>query len=197
MHYGFIDFEMTCDGKIVDDRFIDDHRMPFTKREIISVGFIICDDKYNIKNRYESVVRPLINPELTEYCIRLTGLHQSQVNAGKKCNKAFGDVLELCNRYSVDKIFSYGTADKQVITINAKGYKKINESVGNIYAVKSKLVDVEKTIVKAIGAKGTPGLQKVVARLGIKKKGQIHDAMDDAMYLYKICKELDLRMIDT
>ena len=30
-------------------KFIDDGRMKRSQREIISVGFVVCDDKYNIK----------------------------------------------------------------------------------------------------------------------------------------------------
>lgn len=36
---------MTCDGKQENGQFIDDGRMKCSQREIISVGFIVCDDK--------------------------------------------------------------------------------------------------------------------------------------------------------
>lgn len=49
MHYGLLDIEMTCDGKQENGKFIDDGRMKRSQREIISVGFVVCDDKYNIK----------------------------------------------------------------------------------------------------------------------------------------------------
>ena len=52
LHYGLLDIEMTCDGKQENGKFIDDGRMKRSQREIISVGFVVCDDKYNIKNRY-------------------------------------------------------------------------------------------------------------------------------------------------
>ena len=37
--------EMTCDGRREGDKFIDDGRMSRYQREIISVGFIVVDDK--------------------------------------------------------------------------------------------------------------------------------------------------------
>ena len=59
LHYGLLDIEMTCDGKQENGKFIDDGRMKRSQREIISVGFVVCDDKYNIKNRYYSFVKIL------------------------------------------------------------------------------------------------------------------------------------------
>lgn len=50
LHYGLLDIEMTCDGKQENGKFFDDGRMKRSQREIISVGFVVCDDKYNIKN---------------------------------------------------------------------------------------------------------------------------------------------------
>lgn len=104
MHYGLLDIEMTCDGKQENGKFIDDGRMKRSQREIISVGFVVCDDKYNIKNRYYSFVKPLHNTTITTYCEKLTGITQADVNCGKKCNNAFRDINEMCKRYSIDYI---------------------------------------------------------------------------------------------
>ncbi len=198
MNYGFLDIEMTCDGHIDNGHFIDDGRMPFYKREIISVGFIVSDDKYNIKDRYYSVVRPLINPILSEYCIQLTGLSQEQVDRGKKCNDAMGVIRKLCSKYSVKYIFTYGNADKDILSHTCKNIRKrFNEKAVNIYAVRNKVIDVKPAILDGIGAKGklTPGLEAVRDQLGIKKKGTLHNALNDAVLLFKICREIDVQMV--
>ncbi len=199
MNYGFLDIEMSCDGHIVNGRFIDDGRMHFSKREIISVGFIVSDDKYNIKNRYYSNVKPMINPVLSDYCKQLTGLSQEEVDKGKKCNNAIGDIRNLCSSYSVDYIFTYGNADKDILNLTCQKYrKKFNENVVNIYVVRDKIVDVKPAILEGIGVKGkhSPGLESVREQLEIKKKGTLHNALDDAMILFKICREIDVQMID-
>ncbi len=197
MNYGFLDIEMTCDGHIDDGRFIDDGRMHFSKREVISVGFIVSDDKYIIKNRYYSIVKPMINPVLSDYCKQLTGLSQDQVDNGKKCKNAIRDIRTLCNRYSVDYIFTYGNADKDVLNITCqKNRKKFKENVGDIYAVRDKMVDVQPAIAEGLGVKGKPcqSLNSVRENLKIKNKGTHHDSLDDAMTLYKICREIDIQM---
>lgn len=92
MFYGFLDIEMTCDGKQENGKFIDDGRMKHSQREIISVGFVVCDDKYNIKNSYSSFIKPVHSTKITDYCEKLTGITQSDVDHGKKCNNAFRDI---------------------------------------------------------------------------------------------------------
>jgi len=79
LHYGLLDIEMTCDGKKEDGKFIDDGRMKRSQREIISVGFVVCDDKYNFKKSYSSFVRPVHNTTITDYCEKLTGITQRDV----------------------------------------------------------------------------------------------------------------------
>lgn len=128
MIYGILDIEMTCDGKQDNGKFIDDGRMKRAQREIISVGFVVCDDKYNIKNRYSSFVKPVNNPTITDYCENLTGITQNDVNHGKKCNNAFRDIREMCEKYSIDYIFTFGNADKDGIIVSAKWIKKEGKS---------------------------------------------------------------------
>ena len=71
MYYGLIDVEMTCDGKKTNGKFVDDGRMKHSQREVISVGFVVVDDKYRIKAKYSSFVKPVHNPIITSYCQEL------------------------------------------------------------------------------------------------------------------------------
>ena len=62
------------------------------------------------------------------YCMKLTGITQSDVGRGKKCNNAFRDIGELCKRYFVDYIFPFGNADKGALKLQiyALDYDEIN-----------------------------------------------------------------------
>lgn len=153
LHYGLLDIEMTCDGKKEDGKFIDDGRMKRSQREIISVGFVVCDDKYNFKKSYSSFVRPVHNTTITDYCEKLTGITQRDVDNGKKCNNAFRDVREICKRYSIDYIFSFGNADKMGIIFSIKWNKKAKEKVNNLFVVSEKIIDVRPAILNEINCK--------------------------------------------
>lgn len=150
MNYGLLDIEMTCDGKQENGKFIDDGRMKHSKREIISVGFVVCDDKYKIKNTYSSFVRPTRNKSISDYCKNLTGITQDDVDHGKKCNDAFRGILRLCSRYSVDYIFTFGNIDKYSIVISAQNNRK-KEKAGALYSISEKILDIRPTILKEIG----------------------------------------------
>ncbi len=189
--------EMTCDGRHEGDKFIDDGRMPRYQREIISVGFIVIDDKYNIRNRYSSNVKPIHSPVLSDYCKKLTGITQNEVDRGKKSNNAFRDMKSLCDRYNVDYIFVFGDFDEIAIKATAKWNKKAKEKTDNLFVIKDKIVDVRPAIIEAFGGRcNGMGLSKVADELGIKKKGEHHDAVDDAMLLFRVCKKLNIQMID-
>lgn len=198
MIYGILDIEMTCDGKQENGKFIDDGRMKRAQREIISVGLVVCDDKYNIKNRYSSFVKPVNNAAITDYCEKLTGITQNDVNRGKKCNNAFRDIREMCKRYSIDYIFTFGNADKDGIMVSAKWIRKKGEKVNNLYFISEKIIDVRPAILKGINCKNfrrSPSLSKIAEDLEVKIKGRHHDALNDAVLLYKICRELSIQMV--
>lgn len=198
MIYGILDIEMTCDGKQDNGKFIDDGRMKRAQREIISVGFVVCDDKYNIKNRYSSFVKPVNNPTITDYCENLTGITQNDINHGKKCNNAFRDIREMCKKYSINYIFTFGNADKDGIIVSAKWIKKKKEKVNNLYFISEKIIDVKPAILKGINSKNyrrSPSLSKIAEMLQIKMKCKHHNALNDAVLLYKICKELNIQVV--
>ena len=198
MIYGLLDIEMTCDGKQEDGKFIDDGRMKHTQREIISVGFVVCDDKYNIKNRYSSFVKPVHNTIITDYCENLTGITQNDVDRGKKCNNAFRDIREMCKKYSVDYVFTFGNADKAGISTSAKWIRKKGDKVNNLYFISEKIIDVRPTILKGIDCKNyrrSPSLSKIAEKLEVKMKGKEHDALNDAVLLYKICRKLNIQVV--
>lgn len=188
---------MTCDGRQEDGKFIDDGRMKHSQREIISVGFVVCDDKYNIKNKYSSFVKPVHNTTITDYCEKLTGITQSDVDRGKKCNNAFRDIREMCKRYSVDYIFTFGNADKTGIMFSVKWNRKEKEKVNNLFAVSEKIIDVRPEILKRIDCKNyrrCPCLPKIAEKLEVKIKGEHHNALNDAVLLYKICSKLNIQV---
>ena len=60
-----------------------------------------------------------------------------------------------------------------------------------------KFIDVRPTILKAINCKNyrkSPGLFKIAERLNVKIKGEQHNALNDAVLLYGVCRELNIQM---
>lgn len=176
---------------------IDDGRMNPFEREIISVGFVVIDENYNIKKKYTSYVKPIHRPILTDYCKELTGISQEDVDHAKKSNDVFRDINALCGKYSIDYVFAFGNFDEEIIKVTAKWNRKANERTSKLYPMLKKITDVRPAILKAIGKsqRRSPGLRKIAEELGVKVKDEKHDALGDAMLLYRVCRKLNIQMI--
>lgn len=197
MNYGFLDIEMTCDGKQENGKFIDDGRMKRSQREIISVGFVVCNDEYNVITNYSSFVKPVRNTVITEYCTNLTGITQSNADNGKKCNNAFRDIRKMCYKFSVNYIFTFGNADSFGIRSTVWRNKKQKEDVSNLCAVLKRIVDIEPIILKKQefeNYKKRPGLSKIADMLNVTIKGERHNALNDAFTLCEVCRKLNISL---
>ena len=67
-----------------------------------------------------------------------------------------------------------------------------------MYNVSKKIIDARPTILKAINCKDyqkSPGLFKIAEQLNVKIKGEPHNALNDAVLLYKVCKKLNIQML--
>ena len=197
MYYGLIDVEMTCDGRKINGKFVDDGRMKHSQREVISVGFVVVDEKYRIKAKYSSFVKPVHNPIITSYCQELTGITQKNVDGGKKCNDAFQDIFYLCRKFDVKHILSFGNCDKMGLSTSVKWIKNKNkkEKVWAICTIAKKIVDVQPALLKVIypkGIKHRPGLKKIADKLQIIGKKAQHNALNDTILLASVCDKAGL-----
>lgn len=104
----------------------------------------------------------------------------------------------MCEKYSIDYIFTFGNADKDGIIVSAKWIKKKKEKVNNLYFISEKIIDVRPAILKGINCKNyrrSPNLSKIAEILSVKIKGKHHNALNDAILLYEICKELNVQVV--
>ena len=196
MNFGILDLEMTCDGKQVGKKFIDDGRMRHFLREIISVGFIVTDENFSVKKSYQNFVKPARNSTLTEYCKNLTGITQSEIDGGKICNDAFFDIAEMCRNFSVEIILTFDRFDKAGVINSARFCKEAKEPFKNIYIVAEKIFDVKPIILSAVsnGNKKRLSLSKISQMLQIEIDAAKHNALNDALLLCKICKRVNFKI---
>ena len=78
-----IDLEMTC---------CDDSSIPEEERETIEIGAVLMslpDGK--VLSEFQSVVRPVRHPRLTEICIKVTGIVQSEVDGSREFPSVWND----------------------------------------------------------------------------------------------------------
>ena len=49
-------------------------------------------NKQKVIGEYQTYVRPVLNPKLTEFCTKLTGIEQKQVDTGITIQEAISEV---------------------------------------------------------------------------------------------------------
>lgn len=89
-----VDLEATCDE-------IDKSEPPRSltvvpeMMETIEIGLMVIDlETLEIVDEFQRFVRPLINPTLTDFCIKLTSIQQADVD-GARTYREVGDELRM------------------------------------------------------------------------------------------------------
>lgn len=99
-------------------------------REIVQIGALRLREDFSIVEKYEALVRPVANPQLSSYFTELTGIDQDTVDReGLSPAAALGDFLGFCRGQSV---LSYGN-DMVVLGENVGWARARGEEVKNSY----------------------------------------------------------------
>ena len=83
-HYLVVDLEATCD---------EPQSFPRSETEIIEIGAVlVAADSLQPVREYQTFVRPIRHPRLTEFCTRLTTITQDQVDGAPRFPQALADL---------------------------------------------------------------------------------------------------------
>jgi inhibitor of KinA sporulation pathway (predicted exonuclease) len=143
---------------------------PDEHREIIQIGAVLVDAEFHELGHFRVLVRPRLNPLLSDYVTALTGITQSQLNrCGIDLNEAFGRLRELGQP---GLPFLSNGDDGSVIAENCRLAGLDNPFLG-------RTVDVHDEL---LAASGRPRLVSadLVELFGLGDLGRGHDALADA-----------------
>lgn len=88
---------------------------PGQLREIVQIGALRLTEDLSVVEEFEALVRPVVNPELSDYCTGLTGIDQATLDReGRPPAEALSDFLGFCQGQTA---LSYGN-DMMVIGEN-------------------------------------------------------------------------------
>ncbi|MDP4183434.1 MAG: 3'-5' exonuclease [Bacillota bacterium] len=172
MNYIIFDLEATCweneNGR---------------KSEIIEIGAVKLNYKLEKIALFSKFVKPVINPELSDFCTKLTTIKQSDVeNADifEKVIKEFEDFIGedgyLC---------SWGFYDKKQILAECT----LKDYSGKIVNLLEKHISVKHQFAKIREIRPC-GMSYALELLGLKLEGTHHRGIDDALNITKIFKEV-------
>lgn len=95
-------------------------------REIIEIGLVVIDlegDQAEPTAKFSSVVRPVLNPTLTQFCTRYTSIRQAEVDAAPSYPEASAALTEFVTQ--LDTLpggwswGSWGASDLELLERNA------------------------------------------------------------------------------
>ena len=104
-----VDIEATCDEGSTHSY------MPGNEMETIEIGAVIYEHPNRIVERYETLVKPVIHSQLTDFCIGLTGIKQSDVDSAMLFGPAWQEFSAWRNRHDHDRWMSWGAFDRTLL----------------------------------------------------------------------------------
>jgi inhibitor of KinA sporulation pathway (predicted exonuclease) len=172
-YYLIIDLEATCSN----DGIVPRHEM-----EIIEIGAVMQSSlTYEIESEFQIFVRPVRHPELTSFCMELTGIAQHEVaNA-----PLFADAIEALKEWMypfTDSLFcSWGDYDRNQFIQDCDYH-------GVAYPFRSKHLNLKAALASAAGQRKKLGIGDALRSLGLRFEGSQHRGLDDARNIARIVR---------
>lgn len=163
--------------------------------EIISIGFVICDNRFNGQKKFYTLVSPLSQVPVFPMISRMTGITTDMLEGQPSFAQMSESVTELMHKYHVGKVYTWGAADKHSLLAEKTSYRKKRKN-GYQQASRWDYIDLCEDISGVIsnemlGIRGglAINMENLMFVCGIHEK-QEHNALSDALQLFQCVKHL-------
>ncbi|EGR2227521.1 3'-5' exonuclease [Vibrio parahaemolyticus] len=168
-----IDFEMTC----CDENEIES--------EIIEFGVCIINLKSGQTiHEYSTLVKPVLNPTLTTFCEKLTGITNKDVELeGVSFDAALKEFQSKLEQHNVKSFIQWGCGDMRQL-------KKDHDlhNLDKSFVESLNVVDLKKPFSQSFGCRYRIGLKKAINIAGIERTSKAHRALPDAIETAKLAQ---------
>lgn len=173
-HYLVIDLEATCD---------DEHRIPREETEMIEIGAVLCHgETLEPICEFQTFVKPIKHPKLTNFCTYLTSITQEQVENAPTFPGAIRRLETWLQEQNVMGQFlfcSWGDYDKNQFARQERasgirlpfGYEHLN---------------LKEAFHRRSGDYKKLGTGQALRRVGLPFDGTQHRGIDDARNIAKL-----------
>ncbi|MBA42443.1 MAG: hypothetical protein CMF62_00350 [Magnetococcales bacterium] len=171
-----LDFEATCKEGNGD----------YSEQEIIQIGSVLYDyEKKTIIDTFSEYCKPTINPVLSDFCVKLTGITQKTVDKSDEFDIVFLNYIQwlishkLINKYGDKctkfKFVTVGDSDlKKFLPRQLKHIKMLMPSYFRNY------IDIRKPFRSKFKQHHT-GLKSMMKFFNLKSSGKNHNALVDCV----------------
>ncbi len=172
-----VDVEATC---------CDDASFPRHEMEIIEIGAVAVESATGeVEADYETFIRPVRHPILTDFCRALTTISQDQVDSADDYPTSmnlFGEWLASLGEYD---FCSWGYYDRTQ-------FEQDSQFHGVPYPFAGKHRNVKLEFSEVVGSRRKMGVGRALKHLGLEFDGTPHRGIDDARNIARIYREIIL-----
>jgi inhibitor of KinA sporulation pathway (predicted exonuclease) len=174
-YYLIVDLEATCSN---------DGSVPRHEMEIIEIGAAMQSHRtFEVESEFQSFVRPVRHPELTEFCTELTGITQGDVAAAPLFRHALEAMKEWLYAFDDSLFCSWGDYDRNQVLQDC-GFHRV------AYPFRSGHLNLKAEFSRALDRKKKLGIVEAVRFLGMEFEGSHHRGLDDARNIARIVRRV-------
>lgn len=154
--------------------------------EIIQLGAVKLDKKFNLIAKFNCYVKPEIYTVLSPYVRKITGITEDLLNTGNSYKNVYNSFIDFI-KDDESILCVWGKADIKELFRNTQ-YHGLDTSL-----IPKSYIDIQRYTSKYLNCpKGIQiGLKNAVALLNISHNDSFHDAFIDASYTAEVFKKIN------
>lgn len=157
---------------------------PGMVQETIEVGAYRLDRLGNIEASFERLIKPLLHPQLSYYCRRLTNIDQVEINRARPFGDVMDDFLEWTGWYDDEDLVlaSWGNFDNKQLRKDCQLHDFSEDFLENH-------INLRLQYQRLKGLPKKRGLKSATKHEGFDWIGDQHRALDDTKNLVQIFRK--------
>lgn len=174
-YYLIVDVEATCS---------DDGTIPRHEMEIVEIAAVMQNSRtFEVEAEFNTFVRPLRHPELTEFCTRLTRITTQDVSDAPGFPVALDQMEKWMHGFKDSLFCSWGDYDRKQFIQDCEHHRVP-------YPFAPGHLNLKTEFAQVVGIKKTVGMSKALRHLGMELEGKHHRGLDDARNMARIVRRL-------
>ena len=151
------------------------------EQEIIEIGAVRLDSGFEIADEFSELVRPVIRPILSDFCMQLTGIMQQDVDTASEFRIVGRRFLEWIGQKQCTPV-SWGAYDLRHLELECRRHDVILPSYFGNAHINLKGLFAKKSKIRQCGMKAALKI------LRLDFEGMHHRGLDDARNIAKIAR---------
>ena len=170
-HFLVIDLEATC---------CDDDSFPRMDMEIVEIGAVmVCPSTHQPLHEFQTFIRPVLNPILTDFCRNLTNISQAQIDSAPSFADGLASFMDWANGFAPFVFCSWGDYDRTQFESDCSQHEVV-------YPFGHRHINLKAEFASANGRRKKLGVRAALRSVGLTFSGAHHRGIDDALNIARL-----------